>query len=264
MAIKEGIIYTPERYRTVLRPNGESSILTPNGLPKVHIPEGAGTQPNPHSEKSMYYVENGVEYELLLTHEQVLEEVDKIADKMAPEIRKQKAKFLIMLEGGLPFAGWLFSALQRRDIKDFSYHSLHVSSYDDKMTSNRQPRFIQQELERLRPSTGPVITLDDVLDTGFSILAVRERLAELYPNLEESVLFIKRGAEHEEQEQFLKKPIRFPGYYTPNGWLEGCGLDTDGEFRGEDLRMRVIIPGTIVVPQDQSPIPLSQFYRKVA
>ncbi len=261
MTIHEGLIYTPEQYRTVLRPNGENTVLTPNGLPKVHLPENS--QPQPHSEKSMYFVENGIDYELLLTHEQVLEEVDKIAEKMAPEIRKQKAKFLVLLEGGLPFAGWLFSALQKMNIKDFSYNSLHVSSYADQMTSNRKPRFIQEELDRLKPSSGPVITLDDVLDTGFSILAVRERLAELYPNLEESVLFIKKSAEHEQHGEFQKKPIRFPGYYTPNGWLEGCGLDTDGEFRGEDLRMRVQKENLIKFPQDQLPVPLTELYRKV-
>ncbi len=126
-----------------------------------------------------------------------------------------------LLSGAMPFATDLAKALARRNrhpILDF----LWVQSYGDAQSSSGH---VVMKADLSRPVEGRrVLLVDDVLDTGASLIFARDHL-------------LKKGACEVLTCVIAAKPSAgvtadLIGFTTPNAFLVGYGMDSRGRYRG--------------------------------
>ena len=162
----------------------------------------------------------------------VLESADIVCDaeqtsaavqRLAGEITRQMAGsfplVLGVMGGGVVFTGQLLPLLHFP--LEFDY--IHVTRYRGAM----QGGSVEWKVEPRRPLEGRVVlVLDDILDEGHTLAAIRERLlqqgaAEFY-----SAVFADKDLGR-------SKPIRadFVGVSVPNRYVFGFGMDVEGGWR---------------------------------
>ncbi|MGE5319178.1 MAG: hypoxanthine-guanine phosphoribosyltransferase [Hyphomicrobiaceae bacterium] len=151
------------------------------------------------------------------------EEVQAVLDRLAGEIGRTLTDafplVLAVMGGAVVFAGQLLPRL--RFPLEFDY--LHVTRYRGKTEGG--------EVEwRVLPGQNVVgrnvLVLDDILDEGETLAAIRAKLVDM-------------GAAHvwsavlTNKDNGLAKPIRadFVGLDVPNRYVFGCGMDAYGLWR---------------------------------
>lgn len=146
--------------------------------------------------------------------------VEELAGALAGRIDDEWL-LVALLSGGMPFAVDLCRALARRrrhPILDF----LWVQSYGDARTSSGH---VVMKADLSRPVEGrQVLLVDDVLDTGASLVFAREHL-------------LKRGAAGVTTCVIAAKPLAgvtadLVGFSAPDAFLVGYGMDARGRYRG--------------------------------
>jgi hypoxanthine phosphoribosyltransferase len=150
-------------------------------------------------------------------------EVEGAIARLAQEITERLGKtypvVLVVMGGAVVFAGQLLPRL--RFPMDFDY--VHVTRYGA-ATEGSQVEW------RVEPPAGvrgrAVLALDDILDHGQTMLAIREKVLALgAASFQCAVLVEKRLAR--------AKPIRadFVGLEIPDRFVFGCGMDAQGLWR---------------------------------
>jgi hypoxanthine phosphoribosyltransferase len=149
--------------------------------------------------------------------------VDQAIRRMATEVTvalgERNPLLVVVMHGGIYLAGQILPLL------GFPLHLdyVHVSRYGDATRGGD-----------LRWKVGPtqsvngraVLVLDDILDVGHTLAAVRERLLA---DGADSVLC----AVLTEKETGKAKPLKpdFVGLKLPNRYVFGCGMDVSGSWR---------------------------------
>ncbi len=160
---------------------------------------------------------------LLLSPRGVADRVARMAKAIAPAIDDDTV-VVALLTGGLWFAADLTRALYRRG-RNPLFDALWLASYGDAQESSGR---IEQVAGLQRPVTGRrVLLLDDVFDTGRSLLAARE-------------IVLQAGAGQVLTAVFARKPWPmtrglapdFVGWEAPARFLAGYGMDVAGRDRG--------------------------------
>jgi hypoxanthine phosphoribosyltransferase len=161
--------------------------------------------------------------EVLLDEAEVARRVEALAERIAPGLTRESV-VVCLLTGGIWFAADLTRALARRGC-DPLFDCLWLASYGDATeTSGR----VVERAGLQRPVAGrKVLIVDDVIDSGLSLLAAR-RICE------------KAGASSVEIAVFAAKPWPHPREVTPDhvAWdaparfLVGYGMDHAGRARG--------------------------------
>ena len=160
---------------------------------------------------------------VLLTPAEVAARVEALADAVRPHVDDETVA-VCLLTGGLWFAADLTRALSRRGA-DLLFDCLWLSSYGDEAhTSGR----VVERAGLQRPVSGRrVLLLDEVIDSGLSLLAAR-RICE------------KAGAAEVKIAVFASKPWPsrrevapdFTAWEAPARFLVGYGMDDAGRLRG--------------------------------
>ena len=145
--------------------------------------------------------------------------IARLAQEISEELRKTYPMILAVMGGAVVFAGQLLPRL--RFPLDFDY--LHVTRYGDS-TEGSQIEW------RVAPSTGvrgrAVLVLDDILDGGHTMFAIREMLRTLGAASFQSAVLVEKTLAH-------PKPISpdFVGLKIPDRFVFGCGMDAKGYWR---------------------------------
>lgn len=160
-----------------------------------------------------------VRAELLVTPAQVCTAVARVADEIAMALRDQQPLVLAVMRGGVVFAGHLLPLLQFP--LDFDY--VDVSRYGDATQGGE----LQWRMDVPPTVHGRVVLLiDDILDEGRTLAAVRERL-------------LKQGAQRvliavfADKKLPRTKPVAadFTGVQVPDRYVFGFGMDVHGLWR---------------------------------
>lgn len=157
--------------------------------------------------------------ELLHGPEEVLATVDRMAGEITETLGEKTPLVLAVMNGALPFAGHLLTRL--RFPLDFDY--LHATRYGDATTGGELSwRVAPGQVVRGRH----VLLLDDILDEGITLAAIRERL------LEQGALSVT-SAVFSEKHLGREKPLKadFVGLSLPNRYVFGFGMDVEGAWR---------------------------------
>jgi hypoxanthine phosphoribosyltransferase len=150
-------------------------------------------------------------------------EVDAAIGRLAAEIHKQfKDKYplvLVVMGGAVVLAGQLLPKL--RMPLDLDY--IHATRYGAATTGGG----IDWRVEPPRGVRGrAVLVLDDILDGGHTMCAIRDRLLELGAESFHCAVLVEKILD-------TKKPLTadFVGLRIPDRFVFGCGMDAKGFWR---------------------------------
>lgn len=157
--------------------------------------------------------------ECIASEEAVQAVLDRLADEITQTLAHALPLVLPVMGGAVVFAGQLLPRL--RFPLEFDY--LHVTRYRGKTQGG--------EIEwRVLPGQNvagrSVLVLDDILDQGETLAAVRDKLLEMgAARVWSAVLTNKANG--------IAKPIRadFVGLEVPDRYVFGCGMDAYGLWR---------------------------------
>ncbi|MDD2916182.1 MAG: hypoxanthine-guanine phosphoribosyltransferase [Gallionella sp.] len=157
--------------------------------------------------------------ELLYSAEQVQASLHKVAQQINAALANEHPLVLSVMGGAVVFTGQLLPLLDFP--LDFDY--VHVSRYGDARQGG-QMHWKVEPRENVRGRV--VLVLDDVLDEGHTLEALRQRVMQLGASKFYSAVFADKM-------HGKPKPIYadFVGVELPNRFVFGYGMDVEGAWR---------------------------------
>ena len=157
--------------------------------------------------------------DVIHTEEEVAAAVSRVAREITEKLGETNPLLLVVMSGGVPFAGHLMTQLHFP--LEFDY--LHVTRYGQETSGGA----LSWRAAPWTPVKGrTVIILDDILDEGLTLAAIVERMKELgaaacYTAVATDKLNGK------------KKPLKadFVALTVPDRFVFGYGMDVRGAFR---------------------------------
>ena len=157
--------------------------------------------------------------ELIASADVIQKTLERLADEIARDMGDTTPLVLAVMGGAVVFAGQLLPRLAFP--LEFDY--LHVTRYRGKTSGGA----IEWRVLPGQNVVGrTVLVLDDILDEGATLAAVRDKLLELGAS---KVL----AAVLTDKQNGLNKPIRadYVGLNVPDRYVFGCGMDVYGMWR---------------------------------
>ncbi len=157
--------------------------------------------------------------ELIYSAEVVTAAIHKVAHELTQALSGQKPLVLSVMGGAVVFSGQLLPLLNFALEFDF----VQATRYHDQ---NHGSDLIWRVLPTRKVQGKTVLVLDDILDEGITLAAVRDKCLELGAT---RVLV----AVLSEKDTGKLKPIKadFTGLTLPNRYVFGCGMDVYGWWR---------------------------------
>lgn len=159
------------------------------------------------------------EADLLCSADEVGQAVDRLAGQITARLAQAHPLVLTVMNGGVVFAGQLLPKLAFPLEVDY----LHATRYGA-VTTGGELNWIATP--RTAVVGRSVLVLDDILDEGITLAAIRARL--LADGARECLVAVLT-----EKELGHGKPIHadFVGLKLPNRYVFGCGMDVKGAWR---------------------------------
>ncbi len=157
--------------------------------------------------------------DVIHTEEEVAAAVSRVAREITEKLGETNPLLLVVMSGGVPFAGHLMTQLHFP--LEFDY--LHVTRYGQETSGGA----LSWRAAPWTPVKGrTVIILDDILDEGLTLAAIVERMKE----------FGARACYTAVATDKLKgknKPLKadFVALTVPDRFVFGYGMDVRGAFR---------------------------------
>ena len=170
--------------------------------------------PDPRAARE--FLENS---DLVASAEEVQSAIRRLAGEIERALGERYPLVLAVMGGAVVFAGQILPLL--RFPLDFDY--VHASRYG----AATRGAGVQW---RVRPpelvSGRAVLVLDDILDHGETMAAIRAGLLELGAHSVHSAVLVEKNLD-------IKKPITadFVGLRIPDRFVFGCGMDAKGFWR---------------------------------
>ena len=140
--------------------------------------------------------------------------------KEISELLEDKCPVIIcVMGGGVVFAGQLLTQLKFPLELDY----VHASRYQNQTVGNA---LVWQSLPKLDLNGRTVLLVDDILDEGITLLAIKEKCLSIGAKDVFSAVLVEKKLPH-------SKPIKadFVGLEVPNQYVFGCGMDAYGWWR---------------------------------
>lgn len=155
----------------------------------------------------------------IATSAQVQSALDRLADEIGEALGDAFPLVLPVMGGAVVFAGQLLPRL--RFPLEFDY--LHVTRYRGATSGGAMEWRV---LPGQNVAGRHVLVLDDILDEGETLAAVRDKLVSMGAARVWSAVLT-------DKDNGLDKPIRadFVGLSVPNRYVFGCGMDAYGLWR---------------------------------
>ena len=157
--------------------------------------------------------------ELIHSEQVITQTLQRLADEITQVLAQQQPLVLCVMGGAVVFAGQLLPQL--RFPMDFDY--LHLSRYG-KGKSGGAIHWQAEPREDVRDRV--VLVLDDILDEGHTMSAIKEKLLEMGAASCATAVFANKLIDK-------PKPIQadYVGIDVPNRYVFGYGMDAAGAWR---------------------------------
>jgi hypoxanthine phosphoribosyltransferase len=157
---------------------------------------------------------------VLLSAEQIHSRVDQMAARLNAELQGRVVSVVILMDGALFFVADL---LRRIDLP-MRLHTLSASSYHGGTTTTGEVKINWPAGLDFRDQD--VLLIDDILDTGLTLGAMRERILAQQPaSLRTCVLLAKK------RQRLCDVPADDIGFEIEDEFVVGYGMDYKGRFR---------------------------------
>ena len=170
----------------------------------------------PNTRAAWAFLENS---ERIAGAEEIQAALRRLAGEIEAQLKETYPLVLVVMGGAVVFAGQLLPQL--RMPLDFDY--IHVSRYGAATKGSG----IEWRVEPPRNVHGrAVLVLDDILDGGQTMRAIRDRLLELGAASFHCAVLVEKKLP-------ATKPIAadFVGLTIPDRFVFGCGMDAKGFWR---------------------------------
>ncbi|MBX3677810.1 MAG: hypoxanthine-guanine phosphoribosyltransferase [Rhodocyclaceae bacterium] len=159
------------------------------------------------------------EADLVVTEQDAAAAVRRVAGEIAAALRATQPLVLSVMGGAVIFTGHLLPLLNFP--LDFDY--LHVTRYGD-TTAGGELSWIVEPRTAIAGRT--VLVVDDILDEGITLAAVKQRLIEQGARDCRIAVFADKDLGH-------AKPVAadFVGVRLPDRYVFGFGMDVKGAWR---------------------------------
>ena len=145
--------------------------------------------------------------------------LERLAAAITAGLSQANPLVLVLMRGAMVFAGWLLPRLRFPLEVDY----VDLSRYGEKLRGGE----VSWRVEPPAQVRGRVVlALDDILDGGQTLCAVRERVLALGAKRFQCAVLVEKQLAH-------AKPIvaDFVGLPVPDRFVFGCGMDARGLWR---------------------------------
>ncbi|MDP1659820.1 MAG: hypoxanthine-guanine phosphoribosyltransferase [Methylotenera sp.] len=145
--------------------------------------------------------------------------ITKISQEVTAELENASPVVICVMGGGVVFAGQLLTQLKFSLELDY----VHASRYQNQTVGKT---LVWQSLPKLNLTNRTVLLVDDILDEGITLLAIKEKCLGLGAKNVLSAVLVEKKLDH-------AKPISadFVGLEVPNRYVFGYGMDAYGWWR---------------------------------
>ena len=168
------------------------------------------------AQEAWAFLENS---DLVSGADEVQAAIRRLAGEIERELKDRYPLVLVVMGGAVVFAGQLLPLLHMPLDVDY----IHVTRYGAAVTGGG----IEWRVEPPRGVRGrAVLVVDDILDGGQTMRAIRERLMEFGAASFQCAVLVEKMLKKE-------KPLRadFVGLRIPDRFVFGCGMDAKGYWR---------------------------------
>lgn len=157
--------------------------------------------------------------EMICSPEEIHGVLERLAQEITHDLGGQYPVVLSVMGGAVVFTGQLLPLL--RFPLDFDY--LHASRYGENLAGKE---LCWKALPKQDVKGRAVLVLDDILDEGYTLAAIRDKLLEMGAASFHCAVF-------SDKEIGREKPIRanYVGVSLPNRYVFGFGMDAKGAWR---------------------------------
>lgn len=158
--------------------------------------------------------------EILLTEEQIQRRLDELALEIQRDYADKDLTLVAILTGSVMFIADLLRRLPMQLRLDY----IGVSSYHGETRSMGE--LIVTKALKLDVRDRDVLVVDDILDTGLTLVKIREMILKLEPRSLKFCAFLEKDIPH--HENFQADHVAF---HIPNKFVVGYGLDYRERYR---------------------------------
>jgi hypoxanthine phosphoribosyltransferase len=157
--------------------------------------------------------------DVVCTSEEVQAAVARMAGEIEAKLAHEFPVVLSVMGGAAVFTGQLLPKLQF----PLEFGAIEVTRYDNQ-TQGRDISWRLPPRDNVRDRT--VLVVDDILDEGITLAAIRKRLLEMGAREVLAAVFADKDIGHD-------KPVHadFVGVTVPNRYVFGFGMDAYGLWR---------------------------------
>ena len=157
--------------------------------------------------------------ELIHSSQAVNAAIERLSQEVTLALADACPVVICVMSGGLFFAGQLLARLNFPLQVDY----VHASRYQHNTVGNT---LTWHALPKFDLSKRTVLLLDDILDEGITLLAIKEKCLALGAKAVLSAVLVEKVLNH-------SKPMvaDFVGLEVPNRYVFGCGMDAYGWWR---------------------------------
>lgn len=158
--------------------------------------------------------------EILLTEKEIQGRLDELAAEIQRDYNGKDLTLVAILTGSVMFIADLLRRLPMQLRLDY----IGVSSYHGEIRSTGE--LIITKALKLDVRDRDVLVVDDILDTGLTLVKIREMLQKLQPRSVKFCTLLEKDVPH--RENFKADYVAF---HIPNKFVVGYGLDYRERYR---------------------------------
>lgn len=158
-------------------------------------------------------------FNIFITTEEIQEATLKVAEMINRDYQGKSPIFLAILNGSIVFA----SDLIRQITVDCEIEAISAKSYGDAMHTSGK---VELKSFGLDIQGRDVIIIEDIVDTGYTLKALREKLQEYLPNSIATASLLSKPSMRK-----TEVPLEYVGIEIPAAFVVGYGLDYAGKGR---------------------------------
>ncbi|MFP4323779.1 MAG: hypoxanthine phosphoribosyltransferase [Anaerolineales bacterium] len=175
--------------------------------------------------------------EILYSRYEIRDRIRIMAKDIAYDYRGQKIQMIAVVNGAVMVAADLMRTLWDLGFMDIEFDTVKVSSYGQNFQSSGQPDIIKDI--RLDIRDQHVLIVEDIVDTGLTLNAMREYLLEKGPASLEIVALVRKPLSVRK----IDINVKYLGFEIEDVWVEGYGIDSAEQGRANPNIMQVIQDG---------------------
>jgi len=157
------------------------------------------------------------EFKEFISAEKIQEAIEKVAANLNKDMNEEEVPLFISILNG----SFMFTADLIKHVKfDCEISFLKLASYQGDSSTGKVKQLVGIN-EKIEGRT--VIVLEDIVDTGLTLIEIKKQLEALNPKaIKIATLLLKPDAYHNQI------PLDYVGLEIPNDFIVGYGLDYDG------------------------------------